>query len=108
MLLSVARYTVIRALRDPFLGPQIDIPTPNIGNVYVADRDNNQRVRKVTVSTGIITTIAGTDTPGDCDDNCPATSVALANVGGIALGSSGNSIIFIYLVCCIYFAHWNL
>jgi hypothetical protein len=33
------------------------------GNLYIADAGNS-RVRKVTVATGIITTIAGTGTAG--------------------------------------------
>ena len=48
----------------------------NIGNVYIADYGNN-RIRKVTVSTGIITTIAGTGTASYSGDNGAATSATL-------------------------------
>ena len=60
----------------------------NIGNVYIADRDNH-RIRKVTVSTGIITLIAGTGTASYSGDNGAATSATLYTPRGIAVDSSG-------------------
>ena len=60
----------------------------NIGNVYIADRLNN-RIRKVTVSTGIITTIAGTDSASYSGDNGAATSATLYWPVGVALDASG-------------------
>ena len=60
----------------------------NIGNVYISDRDNN-RIRKVTVSTGIITTIAGTGTNSYSGDNGAATSASLKYPTGVALDASG-------------------
>ena len=63
-----------------------------IGNVYIADGYNN-RIRKVTVSTGIITTIAGSDTSGsysgDNGDNGAATSAAMSDPRGVAVDASG-------------------
>ncbi len=59
------------------------------GNVYIADA-GNQRVRKVTVSTGIITSIAGSATQGFSGDNGPATSAQLSNPTGVAVDSAGN------------------
>ena len=56
--------------------------------MYIADNNNN-RIRKVTVSTGIITTIAGTGTPSYSGDNGPATSAALYYPIGVALDSEG-------------------
>ena len=56
--------------------------------MYIADSDNN-RVRKVTISTGIITTIAGTGSVGYWDDNGPATSATLWNPADVALDSAG-------------------
>ncbi len=50
---------------------------------------NNHRVRKVTVSTGIITTIAGTGTAGYSGDNGAATSAKLYFPSGIAVDTSG-------------------
>ena len=59
------------------------------GDVYISD-NGNHRIRKVTVSTGIITTIAGTGSAGFSGDNGPATSAALYYPEGIALDSAGN------------------
>ena len=60
----------------------------NIGNVYIADHGNH-RIRKVTVSTGIITTIAGTGTTTYSGDNGAATSATLYFPTGITLDASG-------------------
>ena len=59
-----------------------------VGNVYIADRYNH-RIRKVTVSTGIISTIAGTGSSGYSGDGGLATSATLAYPWGVALDSSG-------------------
>jgi sugar lactone lactonase YvrE len=60
------------------------------GNVYIADTTNN-RIRKVTASTGIITTIAGGGTGNTaCTFSGLATAVTLSAPGGVALDSSGN------------------
>ena len=62
--------------------------------MYIAD--GSKRVRKVTVSTGIITTIAGTGSygyTGVSGDNGPATSANLYNPVGVAVDSAGNSLI---------------
>ncbi len=59
--------------------------------MYIADNSNN-RVRKVTVSTGIISTIAGSSTSGSYSgDYGAATSATLNDLSGIALDSSGTS-----------------
>ena len=60
----------------------------NIGNVYIADYSNH-RIRKVTVSTGIITTIAGTGSTSYSGDNGAATSATLYYPHGVALDASG-------------------
>ena len=60
----------------------------NIGNVYIADYCNH-RIRKVTVSTGIITTIAGTGTGSYSGDNGAATSATLYQPQGVAVDASG-------------------
>ncbi len=59
------------------------------GNVYIGDTSNN-RIRKVTVSTGIITTFAGTGTGAYSGDNGQSTSAKLQSPVGIALDSSDN------------------
>ena len=56
--------------------------------MYIADLGNH-RIRKVTVSTGIISTIAGTGSAGYSGDNGAATSATLWNVEGVAVDASG-------------------
>ena len=58
--------------------------------MYIADRGNN-RIRKVTVSTGIITTIAGTGTGSYSGDNGAASSATLFLPRGVALDAAGTS-----------------
>ena len=60
----------------------------NIGNVYIADSDNH-RIRKVTISTEIITSIAGTGSTTYSGDNGAATSAALYWPEGVAVDASG-------------------
>ncbi len=52
--------------------------------MYIAD-NYNDRIRKVTVSTSIITTIAGTGNTGYSGDNGPATSAALNRPWGVTV-----------------------
>ncbi|MFA6149898.1 MAG: T9SS type A sorting domain-containing protein [Chitinophagaceae bacterium] len=59
------------------------------GNIYIADQ-TNQRIRKVTASTGIISTIAGNGTAGFSGDGGAATSANLNNPVGVAVDGSGN------------------
>lgn len=59
------------------------------GNVYIGDT-NNQRIRKVDASTGIITTIAGTGTAGYNGDGIQATNAQLNYPGPIAFDKNGN------------------
>ena len=63
----------------------------SIGNVYVADIISN-RIRKVTVSTGIITTIAGTGIDDYSGDGGAATSAGLINPTGVAVDASGRAL----------------
>ena len=64
-------------LNNPF-GVAVDAA----GNVYIADTYNN-RIRKVSIGTGIISTIAGTGSATYGGDNGPATSAFLQNPRGI-------------------------
>ena len=59
--------------------------------MYIADYSNS-RIRKVTVSTGIITTIAGTGGYGYSGDNGAATSAALYSPFGVAVDASGRTL----------------
>ncbi len=62
----------------------------------------NHRVRKITVSTGIITTIAGTGTGSYSGDNGPATSAELLQPSDVAFDSAGTSFfLFIDLVIAL-------
>jgi sugar lactone lactonase YvrE len=66
-----------------------DVATDSVGNVFIADRFNH-RIRKLTAATGIITTVAGTGTPGYSSDGGPATAAQLFYPSGIAIDSAGN------------------
>ena len=59
------------------------------GNLYIADAINN-RVRKVSAATSIITTVAGKGTSGFSGDNGIATDAELSGPSGVALDSYGN------------------
>jgi len=59
------------------------------GNLYIADTNNN-RVRKVTAATGIITTLAGSAFVGYFGDGGPATSASLSHPSGVAVDGAGN------------------
>ncbi len=59
------------------------------GNLYIADSRNN-RIRKVTASTGIISTIVGTGTDTYNGDDITATSASLNSPGRVEIDSSGN------------------
>ena len=56
--------------------------------MYIADYANS-RIRKVTVSTGIITTIAGTGAASYSGDNGAATSATFYLPTGVAVDASG-------------------
>lgn len=61
------------------------------GNVYIADSSNNS-IRKVTASTGIITTLAGSPSgvAGFSGDGGPATAAFLTTPEDVQVDSSGN------------------
>ena len=60
----------------------------NVGNLYIADTSNN-RIRKLTISTGIISTIAGNGTASYSGDNGEGTNAALNSPYGVAVDVSG-------------------
>jgi sugar lactone lactonase YvrE len=57
------------------------------GALYIADQSNN-RVRKVDLVTGIITTLAGTGQASYTGDGVPAAEAGLAGPSGLALGDA--------------------
>ncbi len=65
------------------------IALDGLGNLFIAD-DGNHRVRKVSVYTGVITTVAGTGNPGYNGDEQPATQAELQNPRGVLIDSAGN------------------
>jgi sugar lactone lactonase YvrE len=71
----------------------IDSPTglalDTANNLYVADT-HNHRIRKIATTTGLITTLAGTGTPGFSGDTTAATSATLALPHGITIDATGN------------------
>jgi uncharacterized protein (TIGR03437 family) len=67
----------------------IGIAVDSAGNLYIAD-NANQRVRKVTASTGVISTIAGTGTAGFSGDGGPGTAAQLNNLQNVAVDKDGN------------------
>ena len=58
------------------------------GNVLIADTYNN-RIRKITTSTGIITTYAGTGSESYSGDNGVASSAALFRPAGLGIDTLG-------------------
>ncbi len=75
--------------------------------MYIADSFNH-RIRKVTISTGIITTIAGTGTGSYSGDNGHATSAALNTPIGIAFDSAGTHFLIYFLICFTIFSSYYL
>ncbi|HTB10697.1 MAG TPA: IPT/TIG domain-containing protein [Bryobacteraceae bacterium] len=72
------------ALNDP-VGMAVDAA----GNLYIADQLNN-RIRKVSSATGVISTVAGNGMYGFGGDGSAATSAMLAHPHGVAVDSAGN------------------
>ncbi len=62
------------------------------GNVYIADTLNNA-IRKVTASTGIISTIAGNGMAGFTGDGGQASAAQLSSPTGVIMDNAGNLLI---------------
>jgi streptogramin lyase len=65
------------------------IAVDRFGNLFLADRAN-QRIRKVDLATGIITTFAGIGSQGFTGDGSAATGARLSNPTDVAVDSLGN------------------
>ncbi len=66
-----------------------DVALDSYNNLYICDR-NNYRVRKVDVSTGVITTIIGSSTSSSTGDGGAATSATIKGACNSRFDSSGN------------------
>ncbi|MCW3119618.1 MAG: hypothetical protein JWM28_3700 [Chitinophagaceae bacterium] len=78
---------------------QINIPSAlafdSNGDLYFTDRSNS-RIRKITTSTGMISTVAGTGSGGYNGDGILATAAQLNNPNEVSFDASGN----------LYIADW--
>lgn len=70
------------------LGPAA-LALDSAGNLFIADVYNS-RVREVSASTGIITTVAGVGTFGFSGDGGPATSAQIGYPNALAVDAAGN------------------
>jgi photosystem II stability/assembly factor-like uncharacterized protein/sugar lactone lactonase YvrE len=59
------------------------------GSLFICDTQNH-RIRKVDMSTGIVTTVAGTGVAGFSGDGGPAVKAQLNYPGGLAVDARGN------------------
>ncbi len=66
-----------------------DVFVDGPGNIFIADT-NNHSIRKVDISTGIITTVAGNGTKGDSGDKGRAISANLNTPRGVFVDGGGN------------------
>jgi hypothetical protein len=77
----------------PAISATIDSPTglalDAANNLYLADT-HNHRIRKITATTGIITTIAGTGASGFSGDTTAAANSTLALPHGLTIDTQGN------------------
>jgi len=87
---GVAGYTAdgVLATTAELNGP-VGVCVDATGNIYIADAGNN-RIRKVTAATGIISTIAGTGTFGTTGDGGPATAATISSANFLCIDDSAN------------------
>jgi hypothetical protein len=71
------------------LGYPASIALDSAGNLYIADFQNH-RIREVSATTGLISTIAGTGTAGYNGDGIAATSAELNYPDGVTLDTAGD------------------
>jgi len=71
------------------IGRAISLGLDSAGNLFIADNDNN-RIRRVDGSTGIITTVAGTGAARDSGDGGPAINAGVNIPTGVTVDSAGN------------------
>ncbi len=71
------------------LNAPVGIVVDKAGMLFIADRNNN-RVRRVDLRSGTITTVAGSGAQGFSGDNGPATVAGLQLPTAVAVDSAGN------------------
>ncbi len=74
---------------NAMIGKAISLAFDSTGNLYFADADNN-RIRQVDMSTGIINTVAGTGEAADSGDGGPAIRAGVSRPTGVAIDAAGN------------------
>ena len=74
--------------REAALSAPNGIAVDSAGNIYIADSQNH-RIRRIDPA-GIITTVAGTGSPGYSGDDGPASEAMLWKPEGVALDHAGN------------------
>lgn len=92
------------AATDTSLSDPNDVAVDAFGNIFIADTRNG-RVRKVTASTGMITTIAGTGLKGQnvpILPNTAATAFSLEIPYSVTVDTSGNVYIAGYYDACVF------
>ena len=77
------------ASSSAYLNRPVDVAFGPSGDLYIADRDNN-RIRKVAKSSGIISTVAGTGEAGYNGDGIRAAAAMLSRPAMIAFDAAGN------------------
>ncbi len=82
------------------LGNPLGTAVDTIGNVFISDQSNN-RIRMISATLGIITTIAGNGVQGYSGDGGPATAAEINYPSGLSIDDSGNLYISDALNSCI-------
>jgi len=80
------------------LNMPISVKCDQHGNLYISD-SHNSRIRKIDITTGIISTIAGNGTAGYAGDGGPSTASTLNSTAGICFDKHDN------LYICDWYNH---
>jgi len=75
------------------IGTPYDVAVDASGNIYFSDY-SNMRIRKVTISTGVITTVVGNGGISYVGDGSQATATGMYNPEGVTIDKTSGDIIF--------------